>query len=1829
MECQTQQPVDQLTRLDRRVTDLETVQAQLAEQLHESETRYRRLADHVMDVIWTMDLKLHFTEVTPSITQLLGLSVEEAIQRNLEDALTPASFALVMQVFNTELAQARVKPHERFWSRTLELESIHKDGHSVPVEVRLSVLYDEHTTPVGIMGVTRDITTRKHAERELRENQRRLTTLMSNLPGMAYRCRNDRDWTMEFVSEGCWELTGYAATDLIDNQRIAYGQLIHPADQAQVWDNVQVGIRDHTAYDLVYRIHTATGKEKWVLERGRGVFGANDELIALEGFISDVTQQKYIEQNLQRAHTESEERVHVRTTELTQATQALREHETNFEAIVNHANDGISIAAADGKTVFANTKFAEMVGYSIPELMHTTMKDLAHPDEYPMLAERLRRRLTGESVPHQYETAIRRKDGSKVPIELTAAKTLWQDQPADLVIIRDISERQRAEAMILIRLRLMEFAPTHSLAELLQKTLDEAGELVSSPIGFYHFVEADQITLSLQAWSTRTEKEFCTAAGKGAHYNIDQAGVWVDAVHQRRPVIHNDYTALPHRKGLPEGHTGVIRELVVPIVRDEQVVAILGVGNKPTEYTDQDVKLITYLADVAWEIAARKRIEQELEQHRNHLEQLVQVRTAELLAANEHLAQEMQEHKISLAKYTALFDAFPLGITIVDRNGKILESNREAARILSVPKQEHEQRTIDANVWKIIRPDGTPMPPEEFASVRALKEQRRIENIEMGIVKSDDPITWMNVTASPIPAEGLGVAVVYGDITERKRTEEKLRKSELGAKQTNLLLRSIMESPQGVVIFALDQNFCYTAFTVTHQTTMRTIWGVEIEIGMNMLDAISDPRDRAKARHNFERALRGEQFILTEAYGDPSKYRTYYENRYSPIKSETGDIIGLTVFVIDITARKQVEEQLRESEERFRSLLDSQTSNIMMLDFEGVHHYVNQVGIASMTGAGTAQDILGKRLHELYPPHIADWQLKQIRRVMTTGQGLSGDYENVMDDQSQWWHLNLQPIRNASGQVALVMVNSLNITERKRTEVALRESEERFRTLANTAPVLIWMAGTDTLCNFFNQPWLDFTGRTMEQEWGQGWTEGIHADDRQHCLDIYLHAFQARQPFTMEYRLRRADGEYRWMVDQGVPRFLPNGRFVGYIGSCLDMTERKRMEEKLHESETRYRLLAENAMDVIWTVDLQNRMTYASPSFTRLLGWTSEEAMAHSMQEAYSPESYARAMQEFQDVLLKERSGQLLSNASRILELELVHKNGTFVPVETNFSFLRDAAGKPIGVLAISRDITERKRAEESLRETNAYLENLINYANAPIIVWDPQFRITRFNHAFESLTGHREAEVLGQSLELLFPPELAASSMDLIRQTLTGTRWETVEIKILHRDGSVRTLLWNSATLFAPDGKMPIATIAQGQDITERKRMEEELRESEARTAAIVRLSPIVIGVSTVAEGRYTDVNDAFERVLGYSRAEAVGRTSHELNLWADADTRSHILRELQAHGRVENLEIRLRRKSGEVFPALMFITPIVLRNTPCLIAMMMDITERKRAEEQLRETRDALQAIIYASPLAIYALNRNDLVTMWNPAAEEMFGWSDQEVLGQLNPTVPASKQSEYLALRQATLNGMAFSNLDTMRQKKDGALLQVSLSTAPMRGGAGQVVGRVHVIADITERKRAEEQLRHMSTHDPLTGVYNRVYFETELARLEQSHKFPISICIADLDNMKKTNDTLGHAAGDELLKRVAQVLQSVFRASDTLARIGGDEFALILPGTDQATSERILHRIRENLAGANARLPDLPVALSLGMATAEDGNLMEAFKLADTRMYEDKRLHKEKN
>jgi PAS domain S-box-containing protein len=212
-------------------------------------------------------------------------------------------------------------------------------------------------------------------------------------------------------------------------------------------------------------------------------------------------------------------------------------------------------------------------------------------------------------------------------------------------------------------------------------------------------------------------------------------------------------------------------------------------------------------------------------------------------------------------------------------------------------------------------------------------------------------------------------------------------------------------------------------------------------------------------------------------------------------------------------------------------------------------------------GFADSEPVTFDRFLEVVHPGDSERVKQVVQQMLEHGGEYEIDYRITRPDGSIRWIASHGSVElEERGKPVLVRGVSRDVTKRKIAEEELRESEARFRTVANAAPVLIWVSGTDKLRTFFNKSWLDFTGRTKEQELGNGWTEGVHSDDLEHCLEIYTSSFDARQPFTMEYRLRRNDGEHRWVLDIGTPRFSDDGAFLGYIGSCIDIAERKQAE---------------------------------------------------------------------------------------------------------------------------------------------------------------------------------------------------------------------------------------------------------------------------------------------------------------------------------------------------------------------------------------------------------------------------------------------------------------------------------------------------------------------------------------------------------------------------------------------------------------------------------------------------------------------------------------------
>lgn len=294
-----------------------------------------------------------------------------------------------------------------------------------------------------------------------------------------------------------------------------------------------------------------------------------------------------------------------------------------------------------------------------------------------------------------------------------------------------------------------------------------------------------------------------------------------------------------------------------------------------------------------------------------------------------------------------------------------------------------------------------------------------------------------------------------------------------------------------------------------------------------------------------------------------------------------------------------------------RAFEGSNTSILVTATEEFDHSiiYVNPA-FEQLTGY-SSQEVLGRNPLFLCADDRAQDELAQIRQALAEERSTVAVLRNYRKDRSLFWNeVRISPVRATDGRTTHWIGIQYDVTERKRNEDQLQEAEGRFRLVTDAAPVMIWMSDIDKRCSYVNKRWLDFTGRSIEQELGDGWTKSLHADDRDRCLAIYSDAFDKGTSCRMEYRLRRRDGAYRWILATAVPRLTEDGTVESYIGSCLDITERIEATSALREKEARFRSIAEHTYDWESWIGPHKAPLWINSAVERMTGYTVEECMA-------------------------------------------------------------------------------------------------------------------------------------------------------------------------------------------------------------------------------------------------------------------------------------------------------------------------------------------------------------------------------------------------------------------------------------------------------------------------------------------------------------------------------------------------------------------------------------------------------------------------------------------
>lgn len=460
-----------------------------------------------------------------------------------------------------------------------------------------------------------------------------------------------------------------------------------------------------------------------------------------------------------------------------------------------------------------------------------------------------------------------------------------------------------------------------------------------------------------------------------------------------------------------------------------------------------------------------------------------------------------------------------------------------------------------ATFQQLIHPDDR---AQVVQTIQEAVEHRSSYDLECRILRTIPPgEAWIAITGQVLPdASGTPrqITGVMFDVTERKRAETALQQSEAQ-------LRVITDALPGLIAY-VDRDERYRFVNAGYERHFNL--PRERIIGQSVADLMHE--EYAGVQDHIRRALAGEQVSFETTLMGQDREETLFAT-YVPDHTTGGMVAGFYILVTNLTDRKRAEQALRESEGRFRHLFEQASDGIVMADMRGHYLDINNRG-CQMVGYSRTE-LLDMRVTDLLAPQDYP-RLKDIKAEVLEGHRHSGEWTLRRKDGgliSVEVSAKLQPDRRWHAIVR-------DITERKRAETGLRESEAHFRMLADATPVLVCMAGVDQSYTWLNKSWLDYTGRPLEDELGDGWSAGIHPDDVTECLHTYALHFNRHEPFEMEYRLRRADQTYGSILHRGVPLLTSDGTFMGYLHASIDITDRKQYEAQLQQ----------------WTLELERRV---------------------------------------------------------------------------------------------------------------------------------------------------------------------------------------------------------------------------------------------------------------------------------------------------------------------------------------------------------------------------------------------------------------------------------------------------------------------------------------------------------------------------------------------------------------------------------------------------------------------------------------------------------------
>ncbi len=857
------------------------------------------------------------------------------------------------------------------------------------------------------------------------------------------------------------------------------------------------------------------------------------------------------------------------------------------------------------------------------------------------------------------------------------------------------------------------------------------------------------------------------------------------------------------------------------------------------------------------------------------------------------------------------------------------------------------------------------------------------------------------------------------------------------------------------------------------------------------------------------------------------------------------------------------------------ALAENITSNIgvgVYIVQQGTFVYISNL-YKKITGY-TGRDLLGKKSLAYVHPEDRERVRQEAIKCLKGKKSEGYEYRYIKKNGEVMWILELITSITYNGQRA-ALGSFMDITARKKMEDDLRRSEERYRTVIEEIEEGYYEVDLKGNFTFASDAICATLGYTKEELMGMSYKDYIPSEQFDYVFEIFSDIYKTGKPIKSYSSINiRKDGTRLFVEDSVAPLRDREGKIIGFKGITRDVTQRKMMEEALRKSEEYFKEITENSSEIIIILDKDGNIKYSSRSTERFTGYKSEELTGKSVFNFIHPNDVPRAINTYQKAL--EKTDSIIDD-----EFLIIHKNGTLRHFE---GLGRNLLDNPsiAGFVMNARDVTERKQLEaqkdaalEALKSSEERYRTILEDMNEGYFELDLDGTVTFVNEAECRNIGHAREQLLGMNHRQFQDEETVKIIRPLfIGLYRTGKPIRNLKVKIIRADGT-RGINETSVSLLKDKQGKPVGFRGISWDITAQQQMEETIRQVEEKQRNILEnMQESYFEVDL--KGNLIYVNPAMYLGLGFNREEIIGQ---HYRIFTDEENVKKLYkiynRIYKTGAPVRTADFEFIKKDG---------TKIFAETSASLIrdaqgkpsgfrGVSRDVTERRKMEETIRQSEEKYRTIINEVDEWYFEIDLAGNIVFINDAVARSVGYPLERLLG-LNYKSYLSKEqsgSIFKVFRQVYDTGEPTKNYPYEFTRPDGKVIFFELSIFPKLDETGKVTGFRGVGHDVTEQKRTEEQLDYLATHDLLTGLPNRMLLMDRLKMATAQAKrneHKLALMMLDLDNFKSVNDSLGHMIGDELLKEIANRLTGRLRQNDTLCRLGGDEFILLLPAIDQS-------------------------------------------------------------